>query len=151
MRVGSRSAGYLCNHDAWSGAGDPIRWVQAGLRGMPQRRRWRTKPSGTPPAGTRNHLERNFTATAPNANWVTDSTSVRTAEHWLNLCLVLICIRARGGLVHECAARLPACRPSGPHGYLGVTHPHPGHSAFRSRVPVYIRRVPALLGSAPHY
>ena len=30
---------------------------QAGLRGLPQRRSWRTKPSGTPPAGTRNHLE----------------------------------------------------------------------------------------------
>lgn len=25
---------------------------RAGLRGEPQRRRWRTKPSGTPPAGT---------------------------------------------------------------------------------------------------
>lgn len=62
---------------------------QAGLRGVPQRRRWRTKPSGTPPAGTRNHLERDFTATAPNTKWVTDITYVRTAEHWLYLCVVL--------------------------------------------------------------
>lgn len=47
---------------------------RAGLRGLPQRRRGRTKPSGTPPAGTRNHLERDFTATAPNTKWVTDIT-----------------------------------------------------------------------------
>ena len=31
---------------------------RAGLRGVPQRRRWRTTPSGTPPAGIRNHLDR---------------------------------------------------------------------------------------------
>jgi putative transposase len=55
----------------------------------PPRRRWRTKPSGTPPAGTRNHLERDVTATAPNTKWVTDITYVRTAEHWLYLCVVL--------------------------------------------------------------
>ena len=62
---------------------------RAGLRGVPQRRRWRTKPSGTPPAGTRNHLERDVTATAPNTKWVTDITYIRTAEQWLYLCVVL--------------------------------------------------------------
>jgi putative transposase len=62
---------------------------RAGLRGIPQRRRWRTKPTGTPPPGTRNHLERDFTATAPNTKWVTDITYVRTVEHWLYLCIVL--------------------------------------------------------------
>jgi len=62
---------------------------QAGLRGIPQRRRWRTKPSGVPPAGTQNHRERDFTATAPNTKWVTDITYIRTAEHWLYLCVVL--------------------------------------------------------------
>jgi putative transposase len=58
-----------------------------GVIGSP--RLWRTKPSGTPPAGTRNHLERDFTATAPNTKWVTDITYIRTAEHWLYLCIVL--------------------------------------------------------------
>lgn len=62
---------------------------EAGLRGIPQRRRWRTKPTGTPPPGTRNHLDRDFTATAPNTKWVTDITYIRTAEHWLYLCVVL--------------------------------------------------------------
>jgi len=62
---------------------------QAGLRGIPQQRRWRTKPTGTPPPGTRNHLERDFTAAAPNTKWVTDITYIRTAEHWLYLCVVL--------------------------------------------------------------
>jgi transposase InsO family protein len=62
---------------------------RAGLQGIPQRRRWRTKPSGTPPLGTRKHLEREFTATAPNTKWVTDLTYIRTAEHWLYRCLVL--------------------------------------------------------------
>ena len=41
---------------------------RAGLCGVPQRRRWRTNPSGTPLAGTRNHPERDFTATAPIPN-----------------------------------------------------------------------------------
>ena len=39
---------------------------RAGLQGVPQRRRWRRKASGVPPAGTQNHLERDFTATALN-------------------------------------------------------------------------------------
>ena len=48
----------------------------AGLQGIPQRRRWRTKPSGMPPVGTRNHLERDFTAPASNTKWVTDITYI---------------------------------------------------------------------------
>ena len=52
---------------------------RAGLQGVPQRRRWRTKASGTLPAGTRNHLERDFAAAAPNTKWVTDITYIRTA------------------------------------------------------------------------
>ena len=62
---------------------------RAGLQGVPQRRRWRTKPSGIPPAGTRNLVERDFTATAPNTKWVTDITYIPTAEHWLYLCIVV--------------------------------------------------------------
>jgi putative transposase len=62
---------------------------RAGLQGVPQRRRWRMKPSGTPPAGTRNLIARDFTATASNTKWVTDITYIRTAEHWLYLCIVL--------------------------------------------------------------
>lgn len=61
----------------------------AGLQGVPQRRWWRRKPSGAPPAGTQNQLERTFTATAPNTKWGTDITYIRTAEHWLSLCIVL--------------------------------------------------------------
>jgi putative transposase len=53
----------------------------AGLQGAPQRRRWRRKASGVPPARTQSHLERDFTATAPNTKWVTDITHIRTAEH----------------------------------------------------------------------
>jgi putative transposase len=62
---------------------------QAGLRGIPQRRRWRTKPTGTPPPGTRNHLQRDVTATVPTTKWVTDITYLRTAEHGLSLWVVL--------------------------------------------------------------
>jgi len=61
----------------------------AGFHGVPPRRRWRPKPSGTPPVGTRNLMERDFTATAPNTKWVTDITYIRTAEHWWYLCIVL--------------------------------------------------------------
>lgn len=67
-----------------------------GLKGIPQRRQWRQKPSGTRPAYVRNHLERDFTATDPNTKWVTDITYIRTAEGWLYLCVV---IDLFGGLV----------------------------------------------------
>jgi putative transposase len=62
---------------------------RAGLQGVPRRRRWRKKPSGARPNGTRNHLDRDFSAAAPNTKWVTDITYIRTAEHWLYLCIVL--------------------------------------------------------------
>ena len=62
---------------------------RAGLCGVPQRRRWRAKSSGQRPAGTQNHLGRDFHASSPNTKWVTDITYVRTAEHWLYLCVVL--------------------------------------------------------------
>ncbi len=51
------------------------------------RERWRTKPGGTPPVGTRNLVERGFTRT--HTKWVTDITYIRTAEYWLYLCIVL--------------------------------------------------------------
>mgnify|MGYP001619938307 CR=1 FL=1 len=62
---------------------------RAGPQGVPQRRAWRKKPSGIRPNGTRNHLDRDFSATTPNTKWVTDITYIRTAEHWLYLCVVL--------------------------------------------------------------
>jgi putative transposase len=61
----------------------------AGLKGIPQRRRWHKKVSGTRPGEVRNHLERDFAAALPNHKWVTDITFVRTAEHWLYLCVVI--------------------------------------------------------------
>jgi len=62
---------------------------RAGLQGVPQRRSWREKSSGPRPNGTRNHLDRDFSATTPNTKWVTDITYIRTTEHWLYLCVVL--------------------------------------------------------------
>jgi len=60
-----------------------------GLRGIPQRRRWRTKPTGTRPDHVQNHLARDFKAHEPNTKWVTDITYIRTAEGWLYLSVVL--------------------------------------------------------------
>ena len=62
---------------------------EASLQGIPQRRRWRNKPVGDRPGGIRNHLDRQFVADEPNTKWVTDITYVRTAEHWLYLCVVI--------------------------------------------------------------
>lgn len=61
----------------------------AGLKGIPQLKRWHKKVSGTRPGEVRNHLERDFAAALPNHKWVTDITFVRTAEHWLYLCVVI--------------------------------------------------------------
>jgi putative transposase len=62
---------------------------RAGIQGVPQRRSWRKKPSSPRPSAIRNHLDRDFRAAAPNTKWVTDITDIRTAEHWLYLCIVL--------------------------------------------------------------
>ena len=61
----------------------------AGLKGIPQKRKWQNKPSSSRPEAVNNHLARDFTATQANAKWVTDITFVRTAEHWLYLCVVI--------------------------------------------------------------
>jgi putative transposase len=62
---------------------------QAGLKGVPQRRRWQRKANGARPGNVDNHLERDFTAPEPNHAWVTDITYIRTAESWLYLCVVI--------------------------------------------------------------
>ena len=61
----------------------------AGLKGIPQRKRWRSKRSGTRPGDVENHLSRDFVAPAANRKWVTDITFIRTAESWLYLCVVI--------------------------------------------------------------
>ena len=47
------------------------------------------KPSGARHAGSHNLLERDFTATVPNTKWVTVIPYIRTAEHWLYLCVMV--------------------------------------------------------------
>lgn len=61
----------------------------AELQGVPQRRQWRKKTSGERPGDTHNHLQRDFSAEQLNTKWVTHITYIRTAEHWLYLCVVL--------------------------------------------------------------
>lgn len=62
----------------------------AGLRAKPRRR---ARPSS--PAADATHtlapnvLDRQFTATAPNQQWVADFTSVRTSEGWLFVAVVI--------------------------------------------------------------
>jgi putative transposase len=62
---------------------------RAGLKGIPQRQRWKKKASGPCPVDVANHVAREFRADEPNTKWVTDITYIRTAEHWLYLCVVL--------------------------------------------------------------
>ena len=62
---------------------------QAGLHGLPQKKRWRRKASTPRPTLVRNHLNREFQAAELNTRWATDITYVRTAESWLYLCVVI--------------------------------------------------------------
>ena len=62
---------------------------QAGLRGIPAPRHWKRRKSRARPAGITNQLVRDFTATAPNAKWVTDIMYNATQEGWLYLAVVL--------------------------------------------------------------
>ena len=61
----------------------------AGLQGIPQKRRWRKKPSGERPDGIRNHLDRRFQADEPNTKWVTDITYLPTRAGWVYLAAVV--------------------------------------------------------------
>lgn len=62
---------------------------RAGLKGIPQRRRWQKKVSGERPDGVKNFLKRQFDAERPNTKWVTDITYIRTTEGWLYLVVVI--------------------------------------------------------------
>lgn len=110
---------------------------RAGLPGVPQRRRWRMKRTGVRPAGTQNHLNRDVTAAAPTTKWVTDSTDIRTAEHWLYLCVVL---DLYSGLVVGWSMSPQQDRqtrhPGGVDGGGAAARPHAGHSALGSRLSV---------------
>ena len=60
-----------------------------GLKGIPQKRRWRRKANAPRPSNVTNHLQRDFTAESANTKWATDITFIETGEHWLYLCVVL--------------------------------------------------------------
>lgn len=66
------------------------RLMQANaIKGIPSRKQWRIRKSGQRPDNIINHLERDFTAEASNAKWVTDVTYIRTGEGWLYLAIVV--------------------------------------------------------------
>lgn len=91
-----------------------------GIRGIPQKRRWRKKAVGDRPAGIRNHLARDFTATEPNTRWVTDITYIETAEGWLYLSCTGSVRRHRGGLVDESPPDMRAGHAGRAHGTLAA-------------------------------
>ncbi len=62
---------------------------ELGLKGCPKRRYQVTTDSGHGFKVAPNHLERDFTAAAPNQRWVADITYIRTGEGWLYLAVVL--------------------------------------------------------------
>lgn len=59
-----------------------------GLRGIPQKKRWKKKASEKRPVEVTNHLARDFRAELPNTKWVTDITYIETGEGWLYLSAV---------------------------------------------------------------
>ena len=60
-----------------------------GLKGIPSRRRWRSRSPSARPDGVVNHLARDFSAEERNQKWVSDITYVRTGEGWLYVAVVL--------------------------------------------------------------
>lgn len=59
------------------------------IAGIPGVRQWCKRKSTARPKHVLNHLERDFTASAPDVKWVTDITYIRTGEGWLYLAVVL--------------------------------------------------------------
>ena len=123
---------------------------RAGLQGVPQRRQWRKRPAGARPSGTRNHLDRNFHAVAPNTKWVTDITYIRTAEHWLYLCVVL---DVYSGLVVGWSMSPQQDRQLVVHAVLMALWQRPArtpsHSALGSGLSMYLRGIPTVPGGSP--
>ncbi len=62
---------------------------ELGLEGCPKKRYKVTTDSRHGFAVAPDHLDRDFTATAPNQRWVADISQVRTGEGWLYLAVVL--------------------------------------------------------------
>src|SRR5690606_16448426 len=60
-----------------------------GLRGVRRSATVRTTIPGSEPDQRRDHVERDFTADAPNKLWVADITYVRTAAGWVYAAFVL--------------------------------------------------------------
>jgi putative transposase len=61
----------------------------AEIKGIPSRKQWRKRKSSQRPDHVMNHLERDFTASEPDAKWVTDITYIRTGEGWLYLAVII--------------------------------------------------------------
>ena len=59
-----------------------------GLKGIPQKRRWRRKATAPRPSNVTNRLGRDFTTESANAKFATDITFIETGEHWLSLSVV---------------------------------------------------------------
>ena len=59
------------------------------IAGIPSRKQWRKRKSGSRPSDIENHLNRDFTATEENTKWVTDITYIRTGEGWLYLAVIV--------------------------------------------------------------
>lgn len=60
-----------------------------GIQGWPRKRNKRLGRPGMRPSGIVNHLRRDFTASEPEAKWVTDITEISTLEGKLYLCVVI--------------------------------------------------------------
>lgn len=60
-----------------------------GLWGIRAPKRWKRRGSGPRPTGITNQLARDFSASGPNAKWVTDIMYIPTQEGCLYLAVVL--------------------------------------------------------------
>jgi len=63
--------------------------AEHGIQGWPRKKGRGRQRKTVRPAGIKNHLERDFTASEPDTKWVTDITEIPTREGKLYLCVVL--------------------------------------------------------------
>jgi putative transposase len=81
----------LCNEGETASLNRVARLMHVdGLKGIPCKKKFRNKKSGTRPDNVANHLARNFSADAPNTKWVTDITHIPVVGgQYLYLCVVV--------------------------------------------------------------
>jgi hypothetical protein len=102
--------------------------------------------AGRPSIIAPNRLNRKFTVDAPDQAWVTDITYIRTWQGWLYLAVV---VDLYSRMVNETLLVTRTCTGCSADGGMASPPQKGCHCPFRSRQPIWQRRLETILPSPP--